>query len=98
MQPGLGAEIDLNSNGLFAETLLFGEDASRIVVTCDLEKTESIKRTALQWGLTADRIGRTVPGKLVIKIDGKVAISAPVSELKQVWETALTAALAGSGS
>ena len=98
VQPGLGAEIDLNSNGLFAETLLFGEDASRIVVTCDLEKTESIKRTALQWGLTADRIGRTVPGKLVIKIDGKVAISAPVSELKQVWETALTAALAGSGS
>jgi phosphoribosylformylglycinamidine synthase len=98
VQPGLGAEIDLNSNGLFAETLLFGEDASRVLVTCDLEKTESIKRTALQWGVTADRIGCTVPERLVIKIDGKVAISAPVSELKQVWDTALTGALAGSSS
>jgi predicted P-loop ATPase len=41
----------------------------------------------------ADRLGQTIPEKLVIRIDGKVAVSAPVSELKQVWDTALTQAL-----
>jgi len=98
VQPHLGAEIDLNSNGLFAESLLFGEHATRVLVTCDLQKAESIKKTALQWGLRADRIGRTVPEKLTIKIDGQVAIAASVSELKQVWSTALTAALFADGA
>jgi phosphoribosylformylglycinamidine synthase len=91
--PSLGAEIDLNSNGLFAETLLFGEDASRVLVTCDSKKAGSIQQTAVKWGLRADRIGRTVPEKLTIKIDGKMAVSAAVSQLKQVWDTALLGAL-----
>jgi len=89
----LGAEIDLNSNGLCTESVLFGEDASRLLVTCDSKKAASIQQTAVKWGLTADRIGRTVPEKLTIKVDGKIAVAASVSELKQVWESALVGAL-----
>jgi phosphoribosylformylglycinamidine synthase len=89
----IGAEIDLNSEGSFAEALLFGEDASRIVISCDPKKAENIKQVALKWGIRAERLGQTIPEKLVIRIDGKVAVSAPVSELKQVWDTALTQAL-----
>jgi len=89
----VGAEIDLNSTGDPAETLLFGEDATRVVISCDPKKAENIKRTAVEWGLRAERIGRTIPEKLVIKIDGNTAVSAPVSELRQVWDTALRAAL-----
>src|SRR5438270_6775423 len=33
--PYIGAEIDLNSNGLFAEGLLFGETAGRVLISCD---------------------------------------------------------------
>jgi len=90
---GVGAEIELSSEGSFGEALLFGEDASRVVISCDPKKAEIIKQVALKWGVRADRLGQTIPEKLVIRIDGKVAVSAPVSELKQVWDTALTQAL-----
>src|SRR5262245_48512979 len=63
---GVGAEIDLNSNGAFAEAVLFGEDATRVVISCDPKKAENIKRTAVKWSLRADRVGRTIPEKLVI--------------------------------
>jgi phosphoribosylformylglycinamidine synthase len=89
----VGAEIDLNSKGLPAEVLLFGEAASRVVISCDLKKAEIIKQVAVKWGVSADRIGRTIPEKLEVRIDGKVSVSASVSELKQVWDTALTRAL-----
>ena len=89
----VGGEIDLNSNGLFGEGVLFGEDASRVVISCDPKKAENIKRTAIEWGLRAERIGRTIPEKLVIKVDGTTAVSASVSELRQVWDTALVRAL-----
>jgi phosphoribosylformylglycinamidine synthase II len=90
---GVGAEIDLASKGLFPEALLFGEDASRVVISCDSNKTEIIQEIAIKWGVRAARIGRTVPEHLKISLDGKPAIMAPVSELRQVWDTALTQAL-----
>jgi hypothetical protein len=75
------------------EVLLFREIASRIVISCDLKKAEIIQQIAVKWGVSADRIGRTIPEKLEVRIDGKVSVSASVSELKQVWDTALTRAL-----
>jgi phosphoribosylformylglycinamidine synthase len=89
----MGAEIELKSNGVFTEGVLFGEDAGRVVISCDPKKASDIKQTAVKWGVQADRIGRTVPEKLVIRIDGKQAVSANVSDLRQVWDTALTKAL-----
>jgi phosphoribosylformylglycinamidine synthase subunit PurL len=90
---GVGAEIDLTSGSSPAEMVLFGEEASRIVVTCDPEKAASIKQIAVKWGLRADRLGHTIPEKLVVRIDGKTAVAASVLELTQVWDTALTGAL-----
>ncbi|HET9281844.1 MAG TPA: phosphoribosylformylglycinamidine synthase subunit PurL [Candidatus Angelobacter sp.] len=89
----IGAEIDLKSNGVFAEGVLFSEDAGRVVITCDPKKALDIKQIGLKWGLRADQIGRTVPEKLEIRIDGKLAVSANVSELRQVWDSALKKAL-----
>jgi phosphoribosylformylglycinamidine synthase len=90
---GVGAEVDLSSTGSAGEVILFSEEASRIVVTCDQEKAASIKQMAVKWGLRADRLGHTIPEKLIVRIDGKVAVSASVSELKQAWDTALRGAL-----
>jgi phosphoribosylformylglycinamidine synthase subunit PurL len=86
---GVGAEVDLSSNGSFAESVLFSEDASRVVISCDPKKAENIKQITIRWGVRAGRIGRTVPEKLEIRIDSSHAVSASVSELKQEWETAL---------
>ncbi len=89
----VGADVELASNESFTEAVLFGESASRVLITCDQQKAEIIQRTAVKWGLRADHIGRTVPEKLTIKIDGKPAVNASVSELRQVWDTALSQAL-----
>ncbi|MGC2745468.1 MAG: AIR synthase related protein, partial [Candidatus Angelobacter sp.] len=92
-EPYVGAEVDLNSNGVITEGVLFGEMASRVVISCDQKKAEIIQHIAVRWGVRADRIGRTIPEKLVISIDGKQAVSAKVSDLRQVWDTTLVKAL-----
>jgi phosphoribosylformylglycinamidine synthase subunit PurL len=91
--PYVGAEVALNSNGVFTEAVLFGETASRVVISCDPKKASVIQQIAVKWGVRADRIGRTIPEKLVISIDGRQAVSAKVSDLRQVWDTALLKAL-----
>jgi phosphoribosylformylglycinamidine synthase len=90
---GIGARVRLASDGLFAEFALFGEDASRIVISCDPGKVARIKEVAAKHGVDADVIGETVPGQLEISLDGGIVISAPISELSAAYEGALELAL-----
>ena len=76
-----------------AEFVLFGEDASRIVISCDPEKVARIKQIAVKYGIAADMIGETIPERMEIKVDGKVVVSAGVSELRDAYEGALERAL-----
>lgn len=94
---GVGAEVSLSSNGLFLEALLFNEDASRVLISCDANKAGIIQEIAIKWHVRAARIGRTVPEHLKIAIDGKTAVMASVSELRQVWHSALTQHLETAG-
>jgi phosphoribosylformylglycinamidine synthase len=89
----VGARVNLASGGLFAEYALFGEDASRVLVSCDPGRVARIKEVAGKHGIAADVIGETVPDKLEISLDGKVVVSATVAELSHAYEGALEAAL-----
>ena len=90
---GVGARVNLASGGLFAEFALFGEDASRIVISCDPANVARIKEVAEKHGSAAEVIGETIPERLEISLDGKIVISAPISELSDAYENALEAAL-----
>jgi phosphoribosylformylglycinamidine synthase len=90
---GVGARVNLSSGGVFAEFALFGEDASRIVISCDPANVARIKEVAEKHGAGADVIGETIPERLEISLDGKVVVSAKVSELSQAYEEALESAL-----
>ncbi len=90
---GVGARVDLTSGGLLAEYVLFGEDASRVLVSCDPESLPRIKQVAAGHGIAADAIGETIPEKLEISLDGTTVVSAMVSELSAAYEGALEAAL-----
>ena len=90
---GIGCEVDLNSDGLLPEFVLFGEDGSRILVSCDLKNVERIKEVAVQYALSAEHIGQTAPDNVQIKVDGETAIAAGISELKETWSGALERAL-----
>ena len=89
----IGARVDIVSRGLFAEFALFGEDASRIVISCDPGKVARIKEVAAQRGISADVIGETASDRLEITLDGKMVVSAAISELSSAYERALESAL-----
>jgi phosphoribosylformylglycinamidine synthase II len=90
---GVGARVNLASGGLPAEFVLFGEDASRIVVSCDPANVARIQQVAEKYGIAADVLGETIPEQLEIRLDGNVVVSAAVSELSQTYESALESTL-----
>jgi len=90
---GIGMSVDLTSQGLPPEFVLFGEDASRVVISCDRDKPGAIQKVAVKYGIAAELIGETVPERVEIRLDGRVVVSAPVSELREVYEGALERAL-----
>jgi phosphoribosylformylglycinamidine synthase II len=90
---GVGVRVNLASGGLPPEFVLFGEDASRVVISCDQSKLGGIQQIAAKYRLSAEEIGETVSEQVEIKLDGRLVVSAPVSELRVSFESALEAAL-----
>jgi phosphoribosylformylglycinamidine synthase len=90
---GVGARVNLASNGLPAEFVLFGEDASRIVLSCDPESVLRIQLIAGKYGIAADVLGETIPERLEISLDGRVFVSAAVSDIDRAYESALESIL-----
>jgi hypothetical protein len=85
--------VNLASQGLPAEFALFGEDASRIVISCDQKHLAAIQQIAVKYKLSSEIIGETIPEKVEIKLDGRVVVSAKVSDLRIGFESALENAL-----
>ena len=90
---GVGARVNVMSSGLPAEFVLFGEDASRIIVSCDPEAVARIQQVSEKNGIKAEVIGETVSERVEVSVDGKVLISSPVSDLATGYETSLESAL-----
>jgi phosphoribosylformylglycinamidine synthase subunit PurL len=93
MPAGVGAKIDLSGQDLPLEFVLFGEDASRVVISCDRANLVRIQQIAGKYGVSSDVIGETTSQDLEIKVDGRVAVSSAISELRSAYENALGNAL-----
>ena len=85
--------MDLVSNGLSPEFVLFGEDASRVIISCDQSNLSRIQQLAVKYSLSADVIGQTVSDKVEISLDGRAVVSTSGSELRSGYESAIEAAL-----
>jgi len=92
-QKGVGASVRLASGDLPIECVLFGEDASRVVLSCDPQNVKRIQQLAVQHGISAELIGETSVDMLEIFVDGKIAVTAPVADLRADFEGALENAL-----
>ncbi|MCZ2390944.1 MAG: phosphoribosylformylglycinamidine synthase subunit PurL [Acidobacteria bacterium] len=89
----IGAKIEVESNGQSAESLLFGETASRIVISFAPESLNEVK--AAVGEVPFSMIG-TVTGKsLTVSVDNAVEIDAAVSDLETAWKTSLANELEG---
>jgi phosphoribosylformylglycinamidine synthase len=90
---GVGLKVDLATQGLPAEFVLFGEDASRVMISCDRRNLLGIQQIAVKYGLSADIMGETTGQQVEIRIDSQVVVSATVADLRESYESALERAL-----
>ena len=58
---GIGARVNLQSSGLPAEFVLFGEDASRVLVSCDMNNVAQLKMWRRDSALPPKLLGRRLP-------------------------------------
>src|SRR5437870_4301983 len=90
---GIGMKVDLISQGLPAEFVLFGEDASRVVISCDCGNLSGIQQVAVKYGLSLEKMGETAAEQVEINLDRRLVVSATVVELREIYDSALEAAL-----
>ena len=99
----LGAEIDLDANGMRLDGLLFGESQSRIIVSLSGKNFESLKTLANSEEIPWQVLGRVVGDHLKVfknnKVKGKsLIISQPIKNLREKWEEAIPLLLDNKGS
>ena len=83
----VGAQIELSSNGLSKEAVLFSESPSRIVVSFAAEDLDKVRDIAGDCPFAV--IGSVGDDVLKITIDGGEAIAESVLDLEGLWETSL---------
>src|SRR5688572_16721760 len=90
---GLGVSADITAVGddpaYVAVATLFGESASRIVISVASDQLDSVMAAAAEAGVTAREIGRVVGDSIRLSVNGVVAIDSPVRLAEQAWATAI---------
>ena len=90
---GVGLSVRLPRQQVALEFVLFGEDASRVVISCDPIHLPRIEQIAEEYGVFADVLGETGSDRVEIVVNGESVISASVAELREAYEGALERAL-----
>jgi phosphoribosylformylglycinamidine synthase II len=68
---------------------LFGESASRAVVSVRAADRDTLLQMAAEAGVPAQLIGKTGGSRLVMRVAGQPAIDVAVAESERVWSTAI---------
>jgi phosphoribosylformylglycinamidine synthase len=99
---GIGLEADIPAatragtvHADIAAATLFGESASRIVVSVEPEKRQLLVQMAAELGVPALAIGQTGGSRLRMAVAGELAIDCALAEAEQTWAVSLERRLAG---
>ena len=89
----LGAQVTLpeKDSGVRMDARLFGESASRIVLSARPENAARIQELAQRMAAPCHGLGAVGGERLEITADGKVQASLAVTEMEQTWRGALQA-------
>jgi phosphoribosylformylglycinamidine synthase len=82
---------------LLAATL-FGESASRVIVSASSERTQDVLAAAKAAGVPAAAIGRTGGPSIRISVSGSLALNSAVSEAEARWRSSLSNWLDGQAA
>ena len=86
-----GVTLNLEADGLDANALLFGEDATRVVVTCSPENEKAVRDASSLAGIRATLLGRVGGDTLAVTLDGRPCMDLAVSQIRTAWENGLKA-------
>ncbi len=90
---GVGLSVKLPKSQAALEFVLFAEDASRVVISCDPIQWPRIQQIVEEYGISADVLGETGSDRVEIAVGDQFAISSSVQELREAYEGALEKAL-----
>ena len=92
---GIGAEVSLEGVGVSRDAginvaaALFGESATRVVVSVVPEHVTTVLRHATAMGVPARVIGQTGGSYLRMAVGGDIVLDQSVDEAERVWSTAI---------
>jgi phosphoribosylformylglycinamidine synthase subunit PurL len=92
---GIGADVSIDGVGVASDAeinraaALFGESASRVVVSVAPDAATEVIKRAKTAGVPARLIGRTGGQELRIAVGGQLAIAVGVSEAERAWSGAV---------
>ena len=93
---GIGLEVDVprasgadERDALTVPATLFGESASRVVVSVVPAHVATLMRLAAEHGVPAIAIGTTGGSRIKIAIAGKPALDCSVEEAESAWSTSV---------
>jgi phosphoribosylformylglycinamidine synthase II len=90
---GLGVDVSISAvsstEGFGDIATLFGESASRVVVSADPGRADELVRAASVAGVPARPIGVVGGDRIRVAIDGRVTIDESLSEAERIWSTAI---------
>ena len=89
----IGAELHLPETSEPLEIALFGEKATRVLVSCVPGNRQAIQQVAATHNIQAEFLGRTGGERLVIRRGPSDAVSVYIADIKNVWAQALECAL-----
>jgi phosphoribosylformylglycinamidine synthase subunit PurL len=93
---GIGFVGDVpGGDGMLPAAALFGESASRAVVSVKLESVAALMSLAAELGVPAAAIGRTGGSRLTIAVDGDPEVDCSLTEAEHTWASALGRHFAG---
>ncbi len=92
---GVGAELSIDaaavarSGALNDAAALFGESASRVVLSVAPEHVTGVLQRAAAAGVPARVAGRVGGNRLRIAVSGRTAVDASIEEAERVWSSAI---------
>ena len=88
----IGVDVNLPrafDGPLAVNATLFGESASRIVVSVPTDRVDAVIAAAEAAGVPATVIGQTGGARIRISVDQQIAIETTVTSAEQAWATAI---------
>jgi phosphoribosylformylglycinamidine synthase II len=94
---GVTADIAATDNvpaAFRVQAALFGESASRVVVSVRPEKVDPLRALAGQLGVPLHVIGATGGDRITLKVDGTTVVDVVASQAETRWATAIESTMA----